>query len=161
MKIEQIEDKKLKIKRMILYVFLAIVLLIIFLFSGEPGKKSQNTSDKFTSSIINITNKDISASKKNEIIKNSRFIIRKAAHFTIYFVLGTIVFLLINTYNINNKVLISIILCFIFGCLDELHQVFIPGRTARIYDCVIDTIGSSVSILLLNTYYIIKLKNKK
>lgn len=143
----------MKTKRIILYTLLIIVLLTIFVFSGEPGKKSQSTSDKFTSSIIDkvtdITNKDITENKKKDIIVNTRFIVRKIAHFSIYFILGIIVYLIISTYNIKNKVLISIIICCMFGCLDEFHQVFIPGRTARVYDCIIDTIGGMCGIYLL------------
>ena len=58
------------------------------------------------------------------------------------------------------KILISIIICFIFGGLDEIHQIFIPGRTARFYDCIIDTLGSSTSILILYGSSKIRLRYK-
>lgn len=161
---KEIKSEKVKIKRIVLYILLIVVLLSIFMFSGETGTKSNNTSDKFTSSIIDkvssVTNKDISENKKKDLIINMRFMIRKTAHFTIYFVLGIIIYLLLKTYNIKNIVLISIIICFIFGGLDEIHQIFIPGRSASFYDTLIDTLGSSVSILLLNIYNVIKNKNK-
>ena len=131
---------------------------------NQIGKKSESTSDAFTSTIIDkvssITNKDIKETKKKDIIESTRFIVRKTAHFSIYFILGIIIYLLLCTYSINKVVLISIIICFIFGGLDEIHQIFIPGRTARFYDCIIDTLGSSTSILILYGSSKIRLRYK-
>ena len=154
MKTKKLKEENVKVKRAILYILLLLILSTIFIFSGENGQKSNNTSDAFTGSIIdkvsNITNKEISDNKKKDIIINTRFIVRKAAHFSIYFILGIIVYLILSTYNINKVLIISIIICFILGCLDEFHQVFIAGRTARFYDCIIDTLGSSTGIIILD-----------
>ena len=35
----------------------------------------------------------------------------------------------------------SIIICYIFAILDEVHQYFILGRTAKISDTFIDALG--------------------
>ena len=32
----------------------------------------------------------------------------------------------------------------IYGVSDEVHQSFVPGRTASVFDVVVDTIGASV-----------------
>lgn len=157
------KNNKLKTKKIILYIILIIELLTIFIFSNQPGKKSENTSDSFASSIIdkvtNITNKDITETKKKNVIIKTRFIVRKAAHFTIYFVLGITIYLLLETYNIKRIIILSIIICLIFGSIDEVHQIFIPGRTARIYDCIIDTIGGTCGIYLL--FIIEKIRQKR
>lgn len=163
MKTKKLKEKNVKVKRVILYLLLILILLIVFIFSGENGQKSNNTSDAFTGNIIdkvsNITNKEISDNKKKDIIINTRFIVRKAAHFSIYFILGIIIYLILSTYNINKILIISIMICFTLGCLDEFHQVFIPGRTARFYDCIIDTLGSSTGIIILDIY--IKIRRNK
>jgi VanZ family protein len=36
----------------------------------------------------------------------------------------------------------------LYACTDEIHQIFIPGRTARIKDIFIDTAGGSAGLLL-------------
>lgn len=157
------KNNKLKTKRVIIYIILIIEIFTTFIFSNEPGRKSENTSDAFTSSIIDkvtsITNKDISETKKKDLIINTRFIIRKSAHFTIYFILGITIYLLLETYNIKRIVILSIMICFIFSCLDEIHQIFIPERTARFYDCIIDTFGGTCGIYLL--VIIEKLRKRK
>ena len=157
------KNNKWKTKRIILFIILIIEILTIFIFSNEPGKKSESTSDSFASSVIDkvtsITNKDITETKKKDLIVNTRFIVRKSAHFTIYFILGITIYLLLETYNIKGIIILSIIICLIFGSIDEVHQIFIPGRTARIYDCIIDTIGGTCGIYLLVA--IEKIRKKK
>lgn len=36
-----------------------------------------------------------------------------------------------------------------FGFSDELHQFFVPGRSASIWDWVADTIGSAIGAVIL------------
>lgn len=66
--------------------------------------------------------------------------IRKCAHFSEYAVLG------IFTYNwmkeINSNLLLSVLICFIIACCDEIIQSFIPNRGPAFTDCLIDTSGA-------------------
>ena len=124
------------------------------MFSNDNSKISQNKSDKVANTIIDtsevITKKEIKEEKKKAIVEDTRFTVRKIAHFTLYFILGILVFLTLNSYGINNRILLfSILLCFIYSISDELHQIFISGRTFKILDILIDTISSSISIILL------------
>ena len=54
--------------------------------------------------------------------------------------------------------MIGILLCFIYSCSDEIHQLFISERTGKPLDVIIDTLGSSASIFL---YYYFKVKKKE
>ena len=124
-------------------------MLIIFMFSNENSVTSQNKSDRVTSTIIETVNKDVNKDKEKEIIENTRFVVRKIAHFTLYFVLGGLIYLTLKSYNVNKKIILISILCdFLYAVSDEIHQVFTIGRTGRIYDVVIDTISSTFSIML-------------
>lgn len=157
----------MKIKAAILIAILLIVSIIIYLFSAQAGIKSINTSDKFASKIIDkvceVTNKEITPKEKKKLIIKTRFTIRKVAHFTLYFTLGIIVYLLLISLNVKHSIILSIIICFLFGCIDEIHQYFVPGRTARFYDCIVDTLGSMTSIYILHILKKIKdyLKRRK
>lgn len=149
-------------KKIIIYIFLIILIVAIFLFSGQTGGNSIKTSDEFTGKIIDkvasITGKEISIQTKKRLIYKTRFIVRKAAHFTLYFTLGIIVYLLLTIYNVKQRLIISSLICFVFACCDEFHQLFIVGRTARFYDCLVDTLGSITSLLIIGI--IIKIKEK-
>ena len=134
-------DKKTQIK--ILNIILIIIwMIIIFNFSGQIGTESGNTSRKFTVQIIKIiTGKNLSINEP--FVDNIQSIIRKLAHFSIYTIGG---FLIMNyQYETNKKEYKKIIYSIIFGgsyaITDEIHQVFVPGRSGNIFDVGIDTLG--------------------
>lgn len=137
----------MKIKRTIYTILLMIWMIIIFLFSNQNASNSQSTSDKVASSIVDtveiVTNQEISEKKKDDFITNTRVLIRKSAHFILYFVLGILSFLTLRSYQMNRKILFySVLFCFIYAISDEIHQLFSYGRTAKIMDVLIDTSGS-------------------
>ena len=116
-----------KIERTIFGILSIITFIAIFLFSNQNGEESSSTSGKFVRAIINITpiTRNIDKIRKEEIIENSQFIVRKLAHFTIYFILGVNVAGFINTFNkLNSKqiILIALSLCVLYAILDEIHQ---------------------------------------
>lgn len=140
------------IKRILLTVLLVIWMGIIFIFSNQNATKSQSTSDKLVSNVIDtvevIAKEKIKQTEKKELIENTRFVVRKIAHFTLFFVLGILVFLTLSSYSIDKLILCSFIICLLYACSDEIHQLFLVGRTAKILDIFIDTIGSSFGISL-------------
>ena len=93
--------------------------------------------------------------KKQEIV----FPVRKMAHFSVYTCLGILLFLFMNTYEINNrkKVLISIGLAFIYACSDEIHQLFVGGRSGEFRDVLIDSCGAGFGIFVV--WITLKLKS--
>lgn len=48
-------------------------------------------------------------------------------------------------------VLYTILISALFGASDEIHQYFVPGRTADIIDFIADVTGASLSLLLITT----------
>ena len=75
----------MKVKRIILFSLILILLGIIFVFSNENGIKSNKTSDAFTEKIIDkVTKTEISDEEKQSIIIQTRRLVRKSAHFTLY-----------------------------------------------------------------------------
>lgn len=52
----------------------------------------------------------------------------------------------------------SILLSFLYACTDEIHQIFVPGRSAQFRDVLIDTLGASLGTLI--AYLILKLITK-
>lgn len=140
----------MKSRKIILPILVLLCMLTIFCFSNQNAKKSQNLSDKVAIKTLEIktevTKKEITKTEKDNFIKNSRTFIRKGAHFTIFFLLGILVYLTFKTYNIKHTILFSILLCFFYACTDEIHQLFVEMRTAQILDVFIDTSGACVGI---------------
>lgn len=143
----------IKLKRIIYTTLLLIWMIVIFLLSNQNASNSQSTSDKVASSIVDtvevVTKQEISKEKKFDFIENTRLLIRKSAHFILYFVLGILIFLTLNSYQVNKKILFySVLFCFIYAISDEIHQLFSDGRTANIMDVFIDTSGSFLGNVL-------------
>lgn len=95
--------------------------------------------------------KNLKEETKNKIVEKSQPIIRKGAHLSIYTLVGIFIMSYISTYKIHlkYKFLISILVGLIYASSDEIHQSFIPGRTASIIDVGIDTAGVFLGIILV------------
>jgi len=71
-------------------------------------------------------------------------LIRKAAHFTEY---GILFWLLVRGPMVRRPYL-ALMLCVVYALTDEGHQVFVPGRTASLYDVALDSSGALFSHFL-------------
>ena len=100
------------------------------------------------------------------------FVLRKTGHFMGYGILAVLVFIALRNTNRDRLrsllprkwgtiwhdvwrlqwVLLGLGVCVITAALDEMHQTFIPSRTGRWQDVVIDTSGGIVLQVLLCFY---------
>ena len=129
--------KKLSLLSVLIWM---IFIFIMSSFDASESSAQSNIIVNFISNIFNINN-----------IEFLSLIIRKLAHFTEYFILGILTYNLIKNYR--KKYYIAIIICIIYAISDEIHQIFIPGRSCQITDILIDSIGAITAI------YICKLKH--
>lgn len=154
------------IKKILLYILLILWMSLIFFFSHQPATDSDKVSngviDKIIHTVEVIRGQEFN-DKELEIISNYLiFPIRKLAHFTLYFILGILIYSIINLYNIDNKrkMLLSILFCIIYACSDEIHQLFVLGRSGELRDVLIDSIGSILGIIIISKILSIKRKKK-
>ncbi len=58
----------------------------------------------------------------------------------------------IKEYYLNRtkiiRILLTLVLAFIYALSDEFHQSFVPNRTASMFDVKIDTLGSLLGCLI-------------
>ncbi|HOR02277.1 MAG TPA: VanZ family protein [Candidatus Woesebacteria bacterium] len=83
----------------------------------------------------------------------ARFIILKSFHIIEYAILYVLLFLGFNQPSL------SAIIAYIFGISDEIHQSFIPGRTAKFSDTLFDLFGIFIGFLVVK-FLIIPLSQK-
>ena len=145
--------KKINIIRAILLTMLIETFVIIFGFSSQNGETSGSLSRKVTEFIVeaNIFNKNLTEEQKEIQIQNLHPKIRKLAHFSIYTLVGILLMSLCMTYKIKNskRITISLILGIIYATTDEIHQLFIKGRSGNIIDVLIDTSGVLFGIFII------------
>ena len=104
--------------------------------------------------------------ENNKIIKKNKYDqkIRKIAHVTEFAILN--IFFINLIYQLKEKfklkyLIISIILTFIYACTDEIHQIFVQGRTSSFIDVLIDTTGAITTSLIIYIIYKINFHKTK
>lgn len=129
-------------KKTIIKIILVIIwMIVIFSFSNQKAVDSTKLSDGF---IRNTISKVINDDRPETI---SKFVtpVRKSAHFCVYLILGLLV---MNCFSINKKyILYSIVICLLYSISDEIHQIFVPGRSGEVLDVIIDTFGSFIGVM--------------
>lgn len=119
-----------------------IIMIIIFCFSKQNG----NDSGALSIAIVNVIRRIFPSFDNIDLL---HLLIRKAAHMSEYALLAGSYYYGLSKNNITHTHIISIILCFIYACSDELHQLLVSGRAGRFIDVLIDTSGAIVMILLI------------
>ena len=135
---------------------IVIWLITIFKFSSQVSNESLNMSNKFMYKVVSILEgKDLTEARKKELTKKYTKVVRKSAHFFLYFILGGLFFwLFCDIIKIHSLlVIITITCCLLYAISDEWHQSYVPGRTARGFDVIIDTAGATLSTTLLFMIY--------
>ena len=124
------------------YCLTTIWMLVIFLMSSEVAGTSSARSDEIVRTI-----QSIGVNAPADLLT---FLVRKAAHISAYFVLGILLFNLLKEYDLGVKkmIFISIAIAMLYACSDEIHQVFVPGRSGEVRDVLIDTAGAAVGVIV-------------
>lgn len=166
------ENKKnIKNIKYIKCIIAIICCIMIFSFSAVPATSSTKQSKGLTYNVIKLLNGNkLNERELEKLTKKVNPLVRKIAHFSIYMILAIFTYMFIEELNIKSKsekerlrknILYTCIFCIIYAVFDEIHQIYVPGRTGKAIDVIIDTLGScmGIAILLLNNF--IKTRCKK
>ena len=140
--------QKIQKKLLILWIFIFVWMITIFMFSAQNGDESSELSQGFLRTfILRFTPDNIS----EDIVNMMEYIIRKCAHMTEYAVFGILVFYQIKLYRLFekewNRIVMAVICVMIYASTDEIHQLFVGGRSGRFTDVLIDTAGGFIGIM--------------
>lgn len=158
------KKKNMGIRILCALIFLGIcgsVMFGIYSLSAENGAQSNARSQIVTEKIkeqvstkLETTPEGLALSERIQyfVILHSPYgsdwnaNIRKLAHFSIYFVLATGIYITLTILGVPKfwRFLFTILLCFGFAFTDEMHQRF-TGRTSSMNDVYLDTFGAVVS----------------
>ena len=128
---------KSKPKAIVFWILSAAVMAIVFWLSSNTAYDSAQQSGW----LMELIKKIISGTFLTE------HIIRKIAHFTEFALLGFLFnFSFLFTYG-KPKRIISLSLTSLYALTDEIHQIFVEGRSCQFIDWVIDTCGAAAGLL--------------
>ena len=114
-------------------------MTVIFLFSAQDADSSDAQSGFVVDLLGTVT-------KSEGDIET--FLVRKAAHIFAYFVLGLLLYNALRTHALSGRkiALASITIACVYALTDELHQVYVPGRSGEIRDVLIDTAAAALAV---------------
>ncbi len=152
-------EEKFDRRRFAVFSVLAVCWMgVIFLFSSQNGEISGELSHGVLERLLQLFGID-SGSILAETAQIIHLWIRKSAHFFIYMVLSLLLsnaFLAVPWKN-RYRILLTVLLSVLYAVTDELHQYFVPGRTASFRDVCIDTLGAVLGfVFVYGTSFIVR-----
>jgi VanZ family protein len=141
-------------KAIVSWIAAILWMATIFLLSHQPA----NDSSKLSLGLLDFFMQSLSAlAPQVEMHADAlHTVVRKGAHFGAYFILG--ILMLNGLRQVGGRRVKSAVLalcfCFLYAVTDEIHQLFIPGRSGQFTDVLIDTAGAAagIGIFLLVLY---------
>lgn len=148
------KDKQGHKKKIISGVIVLIWMFIIGSFSAQTGGESSGMSQKAAVAIVKVENKVFQKNwGETQIEQRSmrlQFPIRKCAHMSEYGLLAVLVIWHFCGYAISwkNRYLFAWLFATVYAMTDELHQLFVPGRSGQLMDVWIDSAGALLGLFL-------------
>ncbi len=134
---------------------LAIVwMCVIFAFSAQTKEESGAVSESFTYHMVSSTRTffhlDLSDERVKEIADAIEGFIRKVAHMTEFGILSVLLYIWIGQWEMGflRRGGTAAAAAAIYAATDEIHQLFVPGRSGRFSDVCIDSAGALAGVLV-------------
>lgn len=139
---------KKRISILVSWTLVFIWMAVIFLFSAQPAHESDGLSKSVTLFVIQLAKRVMPLDELTVDIATLNHLIRKLAHFTVYFVLGILTANALKTSGVSTfkAVALALAICIVYAATDEIHQMFVPGRGAQVKDVLIDSAGAVVGV---------------
>ncbi len=124
-------------------------MLFIFIHSAMSGDASTAESDILVLRLEDLLSMDPAL---------ITFLVRKAAHFVIYMILGVCLLLNVRDFCRSagrtkgsagaKRALLAWVIGTVYAATDEIHQLLVPGRNGQFYDVCLDSVGVICGVLL-------------
>lgn len=135
------------------------IMIMIFCFSAQPADLSSQTSGRFTEWMIKLLFPDfkvLDPIRQEEIRSVMTVLVRKTAHATEYTMLGLSLMLhlneLVKKRGLRNPRFMSFLIGVLYAASDEIHQIYVPGRSGELKDVLLDSAGVLLGITLLYAF---------
>ena len=140
--------------KLVLWTSVLLWMALIFTLSSQTAKDSSELSGYMIRKVAEFLRPDFPSlvpAKQAQFIAGLQHIARKTAHALLYMILGA---LCMKAFLFWHKkryaaVLSAALVCIAYAATDEVHQLFVHGRSGELGDVVIDFGGSLVGIFLV------------
>jgi VanZ family protein len=136
--------------RVFIKFWLPVLIWMALIFSASADSHSYEHSSRIIMPLLRWLFPHLPESEREAI----HHILRKCCHLAEYAVLGLLVFRALN-HSRNDlppwswpRVGGALLIIFLYASSDEFHQRFVPTRTSKFSDVLIDTAGGALGLLL-------------
>ena len=148
-------------KRRILFLLSLLlttaVLVVIFGFSSQTASQS----DGMSRSLARLLAAKIPWLTTKYTLYQLNRLLRKLAHFTLYFLLGCGLTGLLYAREKGLPALIAVPIGLVCAALDELHQSVVPGRGPGLRDVALDTCGVITAVAVISLFLFLVGKRRR
>lgn len=135
--------------RLISWTCVIIWAAIIFSLSSQVAEQSDRLSTGVTEFVAE-TLENITQKAETLDVHHLNRVLRKNAHFSLYLILAI---LAANAFvssgnSLNKSLIFSFLFCVLYAISDEIHQLYVPGRSAQMTDVFIDSFGAGTGLLI-------------
>lgn len=139
-------------------IFSVVLLLgwmnVISGFSSQDGQESSGLSTKVSCTVVrfydNINGKHLTEEQILEQAGRIENLIRKMAHMTEFGILAVLFLLVFTSFGMKRlRFLASPAAALLYAALDELHQLFVEGRSSKVTDVLIDFAGAVLAVAVV------------
>ncbi|CAG9623260.1 VanZ family protein [Sutcliffiella rhizosphaerae] len=132
--------------RALSYVAVVSWMALIFFFSSQHAEQSANLSGGITHFIREAIQKLAPEADLN--MESLSYFIRKNAHFFAYMILGVLLVNALRSTGVKfwKSILFAFTISVLYAISDEIHQLFVPGRSGQVSDVILDSVGALVGI---------------
>jgi len=139
---------KPSVKQIVYTCLTAACVAVIFMFSAQDSETSSETSRTVLTEITEFISETFDIAVSYDQVEGAQNIFRKFAHFAEYTLLGIFACNMFREIRAIERKRRAAVAAVIFGLAvavsDEIHQIFVPGRAARVTDVLIDVCGVCV-----------------
>lgn len=149
----------MKQHRLALFYFVPVVAWLILIFLASTQLGGPEVTLRFVIRILKLLTPDQAGGLPTEAFSKFNYIIRKLAHLSEYAILVLLTARAIQ-FGVSHlkwaTIIGSLSMCVIYAAGDEFHQSFVPGRTASIYDVIIDCVGAMLALSVMCLWFGVK-----
>ncbi len=134
-------------KKYLAWIPAIAMAVIIFCFSAQPADQSTETSDFVSQIFLWIgTRMGLFSGEPEqyaEMLEAMSMPVRKCAHISEYAVFHVTILYALHQWGFRGRKWLTagFFLVFFYACTDEIHQLFVPGRSGQFTDVMIDCVG--------------------
>jgi VanZ family protein len=141
--------------RAFLKFWLPVLIWMVVIFGASADTHSHEHSSRLLKPLLRWLFPHMSEDEMESI----HFIFRKCCHLAEYTILGLLVFRAFSRSKTQlplwswPRVGGTLLVVFLYASSDEFHQRFVPTRTSKFSDVLIDTTGGAVGLLFAWIYH--------